>query len=149
MESWAVVFMGVVAVGSLVQTLFVVALALAVQRLARRVDDNHDRFERELRPSLAGISRISRNLAEMSDLATLQARRIDGVLADTIDKIEDATGHLRRFLLRPLGPLAEVAAVIKSVRRGLDVYHRLRGLDSPKRVPRRRMAAGEDEHLFI
>jgi hypothetical protein len=149
MESWAVVFMGVVAVGSLVQTLFVVALALAVQRLARRVDDIHDRFERELRPSLEGISRISRNLAEMSDLATLQARRIDGVLADTIDKIEDATGHLRRFLLRPLGPLAEVAAVIKSVRRGLDVYHRLRGLDSPKRVPRRRMAAGEDEHLFI
>jgi hypothetical protein len=149
MESWAVVFLGVIAVGSLVQTVFIVALALAGKRLARRVDEMHDRFERELRPSLESISRMSRNLAEMSDLATLQARRIDGVLADIIDKVEDATGHLRRFLLRPLGPLADVAAVIKALRRGLDVYHRLRGLDSPKRVPRRRMAAGEDEHLFI
>ena len=149
MESWAVVFLGVIALASLVQTVFLVALALAGRHLARRVDEMHDRFERELRPSIDSLSRMSRNLAEITDLATLQARRIDGVLADTLDKVEDATGHLRRFLLRPLGPLADVAAVIKALRRGLDVYHRLRGLDSPKRVPSRRMAAGEDEHLFI
>jgi len=149
MESWAVVFLGVIALASLVQTVFLVALAVAGRRLARRVDEMHDRFERELRPSLDSLSRMSRNLAEISDLATLQGRRIDGVLADTIDKVEEATGLLRRFLVRPLGPLADVAAVIKGLRRGLDVYHRLRGLDSPKRVPRRRMAAGEDEHLFI
>jgi hypothetical protein len=149
MESWAVVFLGVIALASLVQTVFLVALAVAGRRLARRVDEIHDRFERELRPSLDSLSRMSRNLAEITDLATLQARRIDGALADTIDKVEDATGHLRRFLLRPLGPLAEVAAVIKALRRGLDVYHRLGSLGSPKRVPTRRMAAGEDEHLFI
>jgi hypothetical protein len=149
MESWAVVFLGVIALSSLAQTVFLVALAVAGRRLARRVDEIHDRFEREVRPSLESISRASRNLAEVTDLVTLQARRIDGVLADTLDKVEDATGYLRRFLLRPLGPLADVAAVIKALRRGLDVYHRLRGLDSPKRVPTRRMAAGEDEHLFI
>lgn len=149
MESWAVVFLGVIAVASLTQTVFLVALAVAGRRLARRVDEIHERFEREVRPSLESISRATRNLAEVTDLVTLQARRIDGVLADTLDKVEDATSHLRRFLLRPLGPLADVAAVIKGLRRGLDVYHRLRGLDSPKRVPTRRMAAGEDEHLFI
>ena len=66
-----------------------------------------------------------------------------------LDKVEDVSGIVRRFVLRPLGPLGDVAAVIKAVRRGLDVYHRLRGLDSPKRVAPRRMAAGEDEHLFI
>jgi hypothetical protein len=149
MESWAVVFLGVIAFASLVQTAFLVALAVAGRRLARRVDEMHDRFEREVRPMVESLSRLSRNVAEITDLATLQARRIDGVLADTIDKVEDATGYLQRFLLRPLGPLADVAAVIKGLRRGLDVYHRLRGLDGPKRVPKRRMAAGEDEHLFI
>ena len=150
MGTWAVVFLGVIALASLVQTIFLVALAVAGRRLARRVDEIHDRFEREIRPSIESLSRLSRNLAEMTDLATLQARRIDGVLADTLDKVEDATSQFRRFLLRPLGPLADVAAVIKALRRGLDVYHRLRGLDSPKRrMPTRRMAAGEDEHLFI
>jgi hypothetical protein len=149
METWAVVFLGVIAVASLAQTAFLVALALASRRLARRVDEIHDRFERELRPSLERLARISRNLAEMSDLATLQARRIDGVLADTLDRVEEASGYLRRFLLRPLGPLSSVAAVIKGLRKGMDVYHRLRGFDSPKRMPTRRMAAGEDEHLFI
>lgn len=149
MESWAVVFLGVIALASLAQTVFLIALAVAGRRLARRVDEIHDRFERDLRPSLESFSRVSRNLAEMTDLATLQARRIDGVLADTLDKVEDATGYLRRLLLRPLGPLADIAAAIKGLRRGLDVYHKLRGLDSPKRAPTRRMAAGEDEHLFI
>jgi hypothetical protein len=149
MESWAVVFLGVIALASLAQTVFLIALAVAGRRLARRVDEIHERFDREVRPSLESFSRVSRNLAEISDLATLQARRIDGVLADTLDKVEDATGHIRRFLLRPLGPLADIAAVIKALRRGLDVYHKLRGLDTPKRVPTRRMAAGEDEHLFI
>ena len=149
MESWAVVFLGVIALASLAQTVFLIALAVAGRRLARRVDEIHDRFERDLRPSLESFSRVSRNLAEMTDLATLQARRIDGVLADTLDKVEDATGYLRRVLLRPLGPLADVAAAIKGLRRGLDVYHKLRALESHKRAPTRRMAAGEDEHLFI
>jgi hypothetical protein len=149
MESWAVVFLGVIALASLVQAAFFVGLAVAVRHLVRRVDEINDRFEREVRPSLESFGRVSRNLAEVTDLLTLQARRIDGVLADTLDQVEEATQNLRRFLLRPLGPLADIAAVIKGLRRGLDVYHRLRGLDSRKRVPTRRMAAGEDEHLFI
>jgi len=150
MESWGVAFLGVIALGSLVQTAFLVGLAVAGRRLARKVDDMQGRFERELRPSIDHLSRVTRNLAEVSDMATLQARRIDEALADTVDTVQDATTQVRRFFVRPLGPLGDVAALIKGLRRGLDVYHRLSGLDSPKkRVPPRRAAAGEDEHLFI
>jgi hypothetical protein len=150
MESWGVAFLGVIALGSLVQTAFLIGILVMGRRLGRRVDEMQGRFEREMRPSLDSLSRVTRNLAEVSDLATLQARRIDEALADTLDKVQEATSNVHRFFVRPLGPLADVAAVIKGLRRGLDVYHRLSGLDSPrKRVPPRRHAAGEDEHLFI
>jgi hypothetical protein len=150
METWGVAFLGVIALGSLVQIAVLVGLAVVGRRLGKKVDALQERFEREMRPSLDSLSRVTRNLAEVSDLATLQARRIDYALADTMDKVQEATANVHRFFIRPLGPLADIAAVIKGLRRGLDVYHRLSGLDSPrKRVPPRRAAAGEDEHLFI
>jgi hypothetical protein len=148
METWAVVFLGVIALTSLVQSAFLLGLALQGRRLARRVTEVQERFERDLRPSLEGLSRITRNLAEVSDLAVLQARRIDGALADTIEKIEETTSLVRRTLLRPLGPLVDLAAFLKGLKRGLEVYQQLRGFERRSPRPPRGYEA-EDEHLFI
>ncbi len=148
MDSWAVVFLGVIALSSLVQAIFLIGLAVGGRRLARRLDEMQRAIDREIRPSLDNLSRITRNLAEIADLATLQARRVDDVLADTVDKIEEATDMIRRVILRPLGPLVDVAAFLKGLRRGVQVYRKLRGLESQGRGPSRRNA-DEDEHLFI
>jgi hypothetical protein len=147
MSNWVLVFLGVIALASFVQTAFLIALALQGRRLSRRLDGLSERFERELRPTLESLARVSRNVAEISDLGVLQARRIDDVLADTLEKIEDTTGVIRRMVLRPLGPLLDIAAFFKGVRRGLDVYHRLRGFERHSRGSVR--AEAEDEHLFI
>jgi len=147
-ESWGVVFLGVIALASLVQAGFLIGLAVAGRRLARRLDAMQDRIDREIRPALDNLARISRNFAEVTDLVTLQARRIDDLLADTIEKIEDATDTIRRVVIRPLGPLADLTAFLKGIRRGVEVYYKLRGLESRHRPPPRRVA-DEDEHLFI
>jgi uncharacterized protein Yka (UPF0111/DUF47 family) len=107
-----------------------------------------DRIDREIRPAMDNLARISRNFAEVTDLVTLQARRIDDLLADTIEKIEEATDTIRRVVVRPLGPLADITAFLKGIRRGVEVYHKLRGLETRHRPPPRRVA-DEDEHLFI
>jgi hypothetical protein len=148
MDSWAVVFLGVIALSSLVQAVFLIGLAVGGRRLARRLDEMQRAIDREIRPSLDNLSRITRNLAEIADLATLQARRVDEVLADTVDKIEEATDMIRRVILRPLGPLVDVAAFLKGLRRGVQVYRKLRGLETQGRGSSRRYA-DEDEHLFI
>lgn len=147
-ESWGVVFLGVIALASLVQAGFLIGLAVAGRRLARRLDAMQDRIDREIRPAMDNLARISRNFAEVTDLVTLQARRIDDLLADTIEKIEEATGMIRRVVLRPLGPLVDLTAFLKGIRRGVEVYYKLRGLESRHRPPPRRVA-DEDEHLFI
>ena len=95
------------------------------------------------------MARITRNLAEVSDLATLQARRIDYFLADTLDKLEDVTANVRNFVVRPLGPLADIMAFVKGLRRGVDVYREMSGREPRGRAIPRRTPAEDDEHLFI
>ena len=148
MEPWGVAFLGVIALGSIAQTIFLVVLSSEGKRLSRKIEELQARFEREIRPILDNLARTSRNLAEVSDLATLQARRVDELIADTVDKIEDATTIFRRFVARPLGPLMDVAAFLKGIRRGLQVYRTLRGHDARERAPLPRYQ-DEDEHLFI
>src|SRR5438445_646658 len=82
-------FLGVIALSSLVQAAFLIGLAVGGRRLARRLVAMQRGIDREIRPTLDNLSRITRNLTEIADLATLQARRVDDLLADTVDKIEE------------------------------------------------------------
>jgi hypothetical protein len=152
MDSLAVAFLGIIALSSLVQTAFLVGMAVQGRRLARRVGELQERVEREIQPSLAHLNRVTRNAAEVSDIAVIEARRIDAALADVTERLEELTRITQKLLLRPLRPVAEVAALLRGLRRGLDVYHRLKHFDGrhPKR-PRRRGedAREDDEHLFI
>jgi hypothetical protein len=103
--------------------------------------------EKDLRPSLESLARVTRNVAEISDLGVLQARRIDAAMADALLKFEETTETLRRLVIKPLQPLGEILAFLKGVRRGLAVYNQLRGFDGGRRGQARNYA--EDEHLFI
>jgi hypothetical protein len=147
MDSLAVTFLGVIALASIVQAAFVLGLMVYGRRMGQRLDQLQDRLEREIQPTLEALSRVTRNLDEVSDLAVLQARRLDDLLADTLAKVEEATDAVRRIVLRPLGPLVEITAFFKGIRRGLEVFHQLRGVDNQGRGSSRRYA--EDEHLFI
>jgi len=154
MDSLGVAFLGVIALSSLVQAGFLIALALEGRRLARRVGELQARLEQDIQPSLAHLSRVARNAAEVSDIAVLEARRIDAALADVTDRLEDFTRLMQKLLFRPLRPIAEVAALLRGLRRGLDVYHRLKNFDGPPRQPRRSKRRRDDppeddEHLFI
>jgi hypothetical protein len=148
METWGVVFLGAIAVATVVQAAFLVALAVAGLRLTRRLDALQAQIDKQIAPALKGVERISRNAAEISDLATVQARRVDLLLADTIDKVEDTVSVVQRLVMRPLRPVAHLVAVLRGVQAGIDVFLRLERAD---RVPpsSRRGHADDDEHLFI
>jgi len=151
LSNWALVFLGIIALGSLVQIAVLWLLAIEGRRVSAKIDALALRFEKDLRPSLEGLARISRNLAEISDLGVVQARRIDEALADTLDKVQEVTDSLRRVVIRPLGPLSEVAAFFRGVKRGIEVYQQLRRHDRRSRRPGRPYSSSdsEDEHMFI
>jgi hypothetical protein len=148
METWGVVFLGAIAVATVVQAAFLTALAVAGLRLARRLDALQAQIDQQIAPALKGVERISRNAAEISDLATVQARRVDLLLADTIDKVEDTVAVVQRLVVRPLGPVANLLAVLRGVQAGIDVFLRLERAERPPASSRRGQAE-DDEHLFI
>jgi hypothetical protein len=148
METWGIVFLGVLAVAGAVQAAFLVAMALAIIRLAQRVDALQTKFEQKIEPAAEGIDRVTRNLAEISDLATVQARRIDQALTDTIEKVEDTVAVAHNLLARPLGPISKVAAVLRAIQTGIGVFRQLGREDRTPSRDRRRDGE-DDEHLFI
>jgi len=147
METWGVVFLAVIALSSLVQAAFLIGLARAGMQLVKRVDGLHEQIERDIKPTLDQVSRISRNVGEVTDLVVLQARRLDDTLADTLEKFEATTSLLRNFVQKPLGPVADLLAFFKGLRKGLDVYRQLGGFESAHRGHGR--SYSDDEHLFI
>src|SRR5512138_1290490 len=125
METWGVVFLGVIALASVVQGVFLVALMVFGRRLAQRIDALQTRIDRDITPALDNFTRVSRAAAEIADLATVQARRIDLMLADTIEKIEETTTLVQQLVVRPLKPLGGIVAFLKGVQRGLAVWSEL------------------------
>ena len=148
MVNWEVVFLGVIAVAMGVQAGFMVAASLAILRLAQRLDTLQDQLDQKIAPTIEGLERVSRNAAEISDMATLQARRIDLLLADTIEKVDDTVTVVQRLVARPLRPVSHVAALLRGIQRGVDVFLQL---ERKERVPapEGRRHAEDDEHLFI
>ena len=130
---------------------FLIGLALGGLRLAKRVDELSARLDRDIKPALENLTRVSRAAAEIADLATLQARRVDLLLADTVDKIEETTGVIQQLVVRPLKPLGGILALLRGLQRGMEVYLQLggRGGPGPQPAPRRRSHGEDDEHLFI
>jgi hypothetical protein len=147
METWGVVFLGVIALASVVQGIFLVGLMAFGRRLAQRIDALQARIDRDVTPALENFARMSRAAAEIADLATVQARRIDLLLADTIEKVEETTTVVQQLIVRPLRPLGSIVAFLKGLQRGLAVYRQL-GRERDASPPRRR-GREDEEHLFI
>ena len=149
MESWGVFFLGVIAVTSVVQAGFLVGLVVFGLRLARRLDALQTRLDREISPALDNFNRVARAAAEIADLATLQARRLDLVLADTIDKVEETTATIQRLVVRPLKPIGGIVAFLKGLQRGMEAYFEFDRGAPPQPRPHPRRRGEDDEHLFI
>jgi hypothetical protein len=141
------ILLGAIAISSVVQAVVLVGVAIGGMQLMKRVQQLQGQVEREIQPVLESITSISRNVAEVSDVAVLQVRRVEAVVEETIERFDAARAQVQRVVTRPRGLLGDVSAVFKGVRRGLAVYHRLGGLQAPGRGKSRRYAG--DEHLFI
>jgi len=147
MDSLGVVLLGVIALCSLVQGLFLVGLGWGGLKLMRRIEEIQGHVEHELGPTLAGVSRMTESVAEVSEAASTQIERLQGLVEHTLDRADKARAAVQAALAVPLGGLSEVSALVKGFRRGLEVYQQLGGLEAQGRGAARRYR--DDEHLFI
>lgn len=127
MGSLGLVLLGVIALASVLQAVGLVLVAREGARMFRRLDAFAERMGRELRPAVADLERASENFAEVSDLAAVQARRLDAVVSEAIERIERVTDALRDVILPAAGRLITAAAAFRGLRKVLRVLRRRRG----------------------
>jgi hypothetical protein len=126
MTTTVVVLLGVMALASLTQAVFLIVLAVEGRRLAQRVDTFQSRIGGEMRPILGEITHATENLAAASAAIVGQARRIDVMMTGVTSRLSDTQGLFRNLIIPTATRLVSVAAAVRVVRRGLAMYRRFR-----------------------
>jgi hypothetical protein len=147
LENLALVFLGVMALAALVQGAFLVALGVGGLRLLRRVADLQRGLQAEMLPSFENMNRIAADLTEVSVLTAAQVEKVGDLVAGTVARVEEVRVQVAAAGARPLGSLRDLGAVLKGLRRGLQVYRQLGALGAQRGGATRRYVG--DEHLFI
>jgi hypothetical protein len=127
MDSLSLVLLGVIAVASLLQAVGLVVIAREGVRIFRQLDAFAERVGHELRPALTDLERAGENFADVSDVAALQARRLDAMVAEAVERIERASEVLRSVILPSAGRLLAAAAAFRGIRKAVQLLRRRRG----------------------
>jgi len=134
------VFIGIIAVATLVMALVQVAFIAYGWTIARRLSRMLDQVEHELKPVLDSVSSIARDAARASSLAVVQVERVDRLCTYLTDRVEQTATTFERAILTPL---REGAAVIAGSKAVLAIFKNMMGRTTSS--PR----SEEEDTLFI
>ncbi len=140
MNTWATVFLGVIATATLITAILQVVLLVAAANLVRRVTRFVDFIEVEVKPIIAHVDAIARDASRAAGLALAQVERADQLLSNTIQRIEQTLATVQSLIV---GTLREGNALMMGFR---AVMATIRGFQR-RQTSRRR--AEDDEALFI
>ena len=137
MSTWATVFLGIIAMATLVTAILQVVLLVAGWQLVRRITTFVEVIETDVRPIIASVASITRDASKIATLAAAQVERADEILNDAVVRLED--------LLSTVSSL-----VVKTMREGNALVMGVRAVMAAIAALRRRRRRGEDdEALFI
>jgi hypothetical protein len=109
------VFLGIIAMATLLMALVQVGFIIYGWTIARRVSKMLDRIEHEMTPVLEGLSGMARDAARASSLALAQVERVDRLFTDLTTRIEETATTVQRVVLTPLREGAALMAGIKAL----------------------------------
>jgi hypothetical protein len=140
-NSWAEVFLGVIAVATFLTSLAQIGVFVAAGLVARRVAKLADSVDRELKPLFGHLDSIGRDASRAASLATAQVERADALFSDVAVRIEDTLNTVQSSFA---GPAREGRAILSAFRAAFDAIREMR------RSRPGRQGRGEDEDaLFI
>ncbi len=138
MTTSAEVFLGIIAVATLVMAIMQVGAILVVGRAARRVDRLANQVETEIKPLVANLTEVSQNAVRASALAATQVERADRLFADVSERVDETFTLVQGAIVTPI---REGRALMTAVRAGLLAFRELRAS--------RRRTTDDEDALFI
>jgi len=137
-NTWATVFLGIIAMATLVTAILQVVLLVAGWQLVRRITTFVEDIERDVRPILGHLNSITRDASRVASLAVAQVERADQLLSSAVVRLEDLLGNLSSVIVKTM---REGNALMMGVRAVMAAIQAFRG--------RRRVRGEDDEALFI
>ena len=138
MSTWATVFLGIIAMATLVTAILQVVLLVAAAQLVRRVGKFVDIIEEDVRPIITSVSSIARDASRVASLAAAQVERADQALSNTVLRVEELLAHVQTLVATTL---RDGNALMMGIRAVMAAIRAFQG--------RRRRRGEDDEALFI
>lgn len=138
MNTWATVFLGIIALATLVTAILQIVVLVAAAQLVKRVGRFVDIIEEDVRPIIASVANIARDASRVASLAAAQVERADEILSNTVRRLEDLLSHVQTLVTNTM---REGNALLMGVRAVMALIRAFQG--------RRRRRGEDDEALFI
>ena len=140
-QGWSDLFLGVIAVATLVMALIQVGAIIAALRLARQAQHAIQSVHQEVKPLLARAQSIADEASKTVALATAQAQKLDRLITDLSQRVDDTSIVLQDAIITPA---REGLAMVAAVKAALTALRGMRDLGT-----RNGRHAEEEDPLFI
>jgi hypothetical protein len=140
-SGWAEVFLGVIALATLVMALIQVGVIVAALRAARHAQQALASLQHEVRPLVAKVHAIADEASRTAALATAQAEKVDRLVTDLTRRVDETSAIVQDAIVTPA---REGMAIVAAIRAGLGAFRAGGSLR-----PRHGRPAEEEDPLFI
>jgi hypothetical protein len=140
-SGWSEIFLGVIAVATVIMALIQVGAIIAAMRLARQAQEMMASVQQDVRPLIAKVNALADEASRTVALATSQAQKVDRVVTDLSRRVEETATVLQDAIITPA---REGMAIVAAIRAGLGALGGWRDLRPGHRRP-----SDEEDPLFI
>lgn len=138
--NWSEVFLGTIAVATLIMALVQVGAIVALIRALMQAQRTLGTVQKEIRPLVDKANAIAEEASRTAALATAQAEKIDVLVTDLSQRVETTAAIVQDAIITPA---REGMAIVSAVKASLGVLRGFR--DTRPRTARQE----EEDPLFI
>ena len=135
------VFLGIIALATLVMAVIQIGAIAAVARFARDAQKTLASVQEDVKPLVAKVSALADEATKTATIATAQAEKIDQLVTDLARRIDETSTVVQKAVITPA---REGLAIMAAIRAGLAA---LRGFRDMRAHQARH--AEEEDPLFI
>jgi hypothetical protein len=139
-SDWNPVFLGIIAVATLVMALIQIGAIVFAVRLGQQMQQLAASVQQDIRPLIARANSIAEDATKTAAIATAQAHKIDRLVTDLTRRVDETSAIVQEAIVVPA---REGIALVAALKAGLGVLKTIR-------YQRGRAGRVEDEDaLFI
>jgi hypothetical protein len=137
---WNALFLGIIALATLVMALVQIGAIVFAARLGAQVQQLASTVQQDIRPLIARANAIAEEASRTASLATVQAQKIDRLVTDLTRRVDETSLVIQQAVITPA---REGLAIVAALKAGLGA---LRGVREMRGRPGR---VEDEDALFI